>query len=79
MSIEIHKINYKAQPKVNREWWENLKEESEAHGSNASALMRAGAELVRASLDSGVVPECQIIIDRSGHIALTPNTATEKN
>ncbi len=25
MSKEIHKVDYKAQPKVNREWWETLK------------------------------------------------------
>ncbi|MDN6978601.1 hypothetical protein [Vibrio cholerae] len=78
MSKEIHKVDYKAQPKVNREWWEILKKESEREGTNAAVLMRVGAELIRSSLNSGVIPECSIEIRPNGHVVITPTGRGEQ-
>ncbi|EGQ7915000.1 TPA: hypothetical protein ACN32D_004636 [Vibrio parahaemolyticus] len=70
--MSIDHLDHRAQPRVNREWYERTKTVTEENGTCASEAMRKGAELLAASLDCGVVPECQIDIDVEGKIVLTP-------
>ena len=75
--MSIDHLDHRAQPRVNREWYEQTKEITEQKGTCASEAMRKGAELITTSLDSGVVPECRIDIDPEGKITLTPVELTE--
>ncbi|MGI9889069.1 hypothetical protein [Vibrio chagasii] len=48
----MSKLDFVAQPRVNRDWWETLKRDTEDHGTTAAEAVRVGAELIRTSLGS---------------------------
>ncbi|EKO3871043.1 MULTISPECIES: hypothetical protein [Vibrio harveyi group] len=77
--MSIDHLDHKAQPRVNREWYEKTKEITENKGTCASEAMRKGAELITASLDIGIVPECHLGVDLDGKIVLTPMNSRESN
>ncbi|NOJ26339.1 hypothetical protein [Vibrio coralliilyticus] len=77
--MSIDHLDHRAQPRVNREWYEQAIEKAEKNGTFVSEAMRQGAELITTSLDSGVVPACRIDIDPKGKITLTPIKPTERS